>query len=116
MKRKITIFENSGYGCLKREIEVDEDKIVSETPDIITIKETFCYGDELDVDYFKTADAFIARERIWLQEQLREITERHNHTIKMAEALREEFDDAEKSPLEKRMDAYIKKHGLDKLL
>lgn len=90
MNRKVIIFEHApqGDGCVKREIEVTDKNFVSETPEIITVKETFCFGDELDVDYFKTIDAFIARERIWLQEQLTEITERHEHTIKMAEALR----------------------------
>lgn len=90
MSRKITYFESGwvGYGCFKREKIVAEDKIVSETPDTITIKEDSSYGDEFDATYFKTIDRFIANERIWFEKNLREITERHEHTLKMAEALR----------------------------
>jgi hypothetical protein len=90
MSRRITIFEHAlaGYGCFKREIEVADDKVVSETPDTIIVKEMFCYGDELDTTYFKTVDAFIANEKMWFRKNVEELTERHEHTLKLAEALK----------------------------
>ena len=90
MSRKVTIFEHApqGDGCVKREIEVTDKNLVSETPDTITVKEVFCYGDELDVTYVKTVERFIAEERLWSIKNIRELTERYEHTIKMAEALR----------------------------
>lgn len=85
MSRKITIYETSlqGYGCFKREIEVDASTVVSETLDEITLRIPK-HEDEGDLVYCKTIDRFIKSETEYFLRSLRELTERHQHTIAMA--------------------------------
>ena len=78
----------SGYGCVEYTIQIDESKIISETPVSITIEgKVPYYDDEVDgqVTYITNIDEFIRQENEWFDTHINEITSRHKHTLKIAE-------------------------------
>jgi hypothetical protein len=95
MKKTIyrkTIYRNSlqGYGCFKEEIEVVPENLVREDNISITImgREEGLYGEKREERYITDLDAFIKEENEWFKNHIEEITERHNHTLKMATDLK----------------------------
>lgn len=91
MKRKIKVYLHAlqGYGCSEHTLEVDEASIVKETPTSITVREESEEFGFVDVEYFRDINAFIAAENKWFDGFIKEITERHALTLKLANDLKE---------------------------
>jgi len=85
-------------GCFKRQLMVDDNNFIEETPDTITIKDTYIdqYDCERDTTTtcVKTIDAFVAREEKHYQQTIGHITQQYAATIEMAQKLKEENDNA----------------------
>ena len=93
--RTVTVYDTAymGYGCFRRELVVTLENFVAEDEHTITVKEKYFYQDSCgyitDTTYPKDIDTFIANENEWFSKHLAEIRERHEHTIRMANELRQ---------------------------
>ena len=90
MKRLVIVYRNAsqGYGCIQDKLEVTDENFVSETPTTITVKEQMLDQWECEyigeMTYFTDINAFIQSEDEWFAIHIKELTERHQHTLKMA--------------------------------
>ena len=85
---KVYYLPKSGYGCLSKDLEITTENFVDENDDTIIVWESDldAWGgtQEIEVVYCKNLDIFIKRENERFARQMRELTERHQKTLRMA--------------------------------
>jgi hypothetical protein len=90
MMRRVTIYKYNkhGFECLRTFIEVDNDNLVEETEDTITVNEPSgdMWGSIIEVEqtYFKTPEAFLKNEKEKYLRAVQNLIEKHELTTKMA--------------------------------